>query len=79
MGYKIDRQSFAVTGFEGIECNNLIAEVLGREKPDEIVLVGAHYDSARGTPGANDNGTGVAALLEIANQMRGKQFARTIR
>jgi Zn-dependent M28 family amino/carboxypeptidase len=76
MGYKIERQTFEVSE---IDCHNLIAEVLGKDKPAEIVLVGAHYDSARGTPGANDNGSGVAALLEIARQLQGKQFSRTIR
>ena len=79
MEYKIERQSFEVVGFESVPCHNLIAEVLGKDKRDEIVLVGAHYDSARGTPGANDNGSGVAALIEVANQLRGKQFSRTIR
>jgi Zn-dependent M28 family amino/carboxypeptidase len=53
--------------------------MLGQESPNEIVLVGAHYDSARGTPGANDNGSGLAALFEIARQLRGKPFPRTIR
>ena len=76
MGYKVERQTFKVSE---VECHNLIVEVKGRDSPAEIVLIGAHYDSVRGTPGANDNGTGVAALLEIARQMQGKQFARTIR
>ncbi len=76
LGYSIVRESFFVSG---IECHNLIAEVKGNARPKEIVLVGAHYDSVRGTPGANDNATGTAALLEIANQLRGKQFPRTIR
>ncbi len=79
MNYAIERQSFVVTGFERFQCHNLIAQVLGKDKQDEIVLVGAHYDSAQGTPGANDNGSGVAALLEIANQLRGKPFSKTIR
>ena len=35
---------------------------------DAILVVGAHYDSAEGTPGANDNGSGVAALLELAKR-----------
>jgi len=76
MGYKIERQTFEVSE---VKCHNLIAEIKGKDNPAEIVLIGAHYDSARGTPGANDNGTGVAALLEIARQMQGKQFSRTIR
>ena len=79
MQYKIERQSFDVVGFERFPCHNLIAEVLGKDKPKEIVLIGAHYDSAQGTPGANDNGSGTAALIEIANQMRGRQFSQTVR
>ena len=45
----------------------------------EIVIVGAHYDSARGTPGANDNGSGTAALLSIARAFAGKSTRRTVR
>jgi hypothetical protein len=52
IGYNITKQTFQVNG---IDCHNLIAEVIGTDKPDEIVIVGAHDDSARGTPGANDN------------------------
>ena len=76
IGYKITKQTFQVNGFD---CHNLIAEVIGDGQPDEIVLVGAHYDSAQGTPGANDNGSGVAALLEIAKQLHGKPYSRTVR
>ncbi len=75
-GYIIERQTFSVSG---VECHNLIAEVVGSVSPKEVVLIGAHYDSARGTPGANDNGTGLAALMEIAGQLRGKKFSRTLR
>ncbi|MCL5269808.1 MAG: M28 family peptidase, partial [bacterium] len=42
---------------------NIVAEIRGAARPDEILLIGAHYDSAPGTPGANDNATGVAALI----------------
>lgn len=76
IGYEITKQTFQVNN---VDCHNLIAEVIGVDKPDEIVLVGAHYDSAEGAPGANDNGSGVAALLEIARQMHGKRYSRTIR
>ncbi len=76
MNYKVERQPFMVAG---MECHNLVVEIVGGSKPEEIVIVGAHYDSARGTPGANDNGTGVAALIEIANQMRDVKPERTIR
>ena len=45
----------------------------------EIVIVGAHYDSVVGSPGANDNGSGVAATLELARLLKGTTFKRTLR
>lgn len=58
---------------------NLELELPGASRPDEIVVVGAHYDTVSGSPGANGNGSGVAALLFLANQIRSRQFARTLR
>src|SRR5688572_18362543 len=58
---------------------NIDATQRGTIKHDEIVLVGAHYDSVRGSPGANDNATGVAAMLEIARILKRERPARTIR
>lgn len=75
-GYRVERQTFQV---HELDCHNLIVELTGKRTPKEIVLVGAHYDSARGTPGANDNGSGTAALLELAHRLHGKSFAKTIR
>src|SRR5438105_10133085 len=45
----------------GKKCHNIETEIRGTRP--QIVLVGAHYDSVYGSPGANDNGSGVAALL----------------
>ena len=45
---------------------NVIAEVAGRGASAEVVVVGAHYDTVPGCPGADDNASGVAALIEIA-------------
>jgi len=80
-GYKVSRQGYEVSlyGLEGRECYNLEAEVKGSESPDEIVVVGAHYDSLEGTPGANDNATGVAALLALARVFVDIQPVRTLR
>jgi Zn-dependent M28 family amino/carboxypeptidase len=50
------------------EAANVLAELPGRD--DEIVLLGAHLDSVTRGPGINDNGTGVAAVLEIARETR---------
>jgi Zn-dependent M28 family amino/carboxypeptidase len=61
------------------ESRNLIVEIPGSERPEEILLVGAHYDSVTGSPGANDNASGVAALLELARQLAGTHPVRTVR
>ncbi len=56
---------------------NIEVEVRGGN--DEVIVVGAHYDSVIGSPGANDNGSGVAATLEIARLLRGATQGRTLR
>ena len=58
---------------------NVEAEIRGTRTPGEIVLVGAHYDSAPNCPGANDNGTGVAALLSLAAEFSKAPQPRTLR
>lgn len=64
---------------EGVACENLQIEIPGAERAREIVLVGAHYDTVQGSPGADDNASGVAGLIEIARRLRGGAPARTIR
>jgi acetylornithine deacetylase/succinyl-diaminopimelate desuccinylase-like protein len=59
--------------------SNIVAEHKGRVHPDEIVVIGAHYDSVVGSPGANDNASGVAPLLELARFFKESKPARTIR
>jgi hypothetical protein len=59
--------------------HNLILEIPGETKPEEIIVVGAHYDSVVGAPGANDNGSGVAAVLALARMFAQKPIARTLR
>jgi Zn-dependent M28 family amino/carboxypeptidase len=51
----------------------------GRQAPNEIVVIGAHYDSVSGSPGANDNGSGVAALLELARLFAARDVGRSVR
>lgn len=58
---------------------NVFAEIAGGARATEIVVVGAHYDSVRGAPGANDNGSGVAAVLELAHALAGWRPERTWR
>ena len=64
---------------DGVEVKNFEAEIRGETRPDEIVVVGAHYDSFLFVPAANDNASGVAALLEIARELRGARLACTVK
>lgn len=60
---------------------NVVADIPGAELPDEYVIVGAHLDSAPQGPGATDNGTGVAAVMEASRLLAesGVKPRRTIR
>ena len=61
----------------GRACHNIEAEIRGTSP--EIFVIGAHYDSVLGCPGANDNGSGVAALLALARRFAGKPAGKTLR
>lgn len=76
LGYTVTAQRFAS---RSAEVRNIEIEIPGGARAAEIVLVGAHYDSVSGSPGGNDNGSGVAALLELARLLRGAKPERTLR
>jgi len=92
-GYEIEREEYSVqvASHRNVEKTaktlkfplethktwNVIAELPG-VSPD-VVLVGAHYDSVYDCPAANDNGSGVAALLEIARSLRMQELKKTLR
>jgi Zn-dependent M28 family amino/carboxypeptidase len=57
---------------EDRETVNVIAETAGGD-PNAVVVVGAHLDSVATGPGINDNGSGSAAILEIAETLAGQQ------
>lgn len=61
----------SMPGLKGRKAYNLVAEVSGQESSD-IVIIGAHYDSVAGSPGANDNASSVAALLALAEWFRSR-------
>jgi Zn-dependent M28 family amino/carboxypeptidase len=61
-----------------IRVDNIEAVRPGSSLAREIVVVGAHYDSVAGSPGANDNATGIAAVLELARRFAGVATSRTI-
>jgi len=74
-GYVVERQEFAV----GTQpSTNLLVQRIGGS--DEVVMVGAHLDSVVAGPGMNDNGTGVATLLVLAERLvESPEPDRTIR
>src|SRR5690349_5793338 len=55
----------------GQRCHNIEAEIPGNRP--EILVVGAHYDSVFGSPGANDNGSGTAAVLALAKRFAARE------
>jgi hypothetical protein len=84
-GYTVTRE--AVMG----DVPNLIVELPGVEPPGAdlpgaeapggrgVVLLGAHYDSCMGAPGADDNASGVAAMLEVSRRLAGQRLPLTVR
>jgi Zn-dependent M28 family amino/carboxypeptidase len=75
-GYAVRSETFV---FDGVEMRNIEAESRGASKPEEIVVIGAHYDTVYESPGADDNASGVAAMLEIARLLKDTAHSRTLR
>jgi len=75
-GHEVLELPYTVAGVSGV---NLEITCPGSAHPKQLILVGAHYDSVLGSPGANDNGSGVAALLELSRLLRGRPLARSVR
>jgi hypothetical protein len=73
-GLQARRDSYELNGQA---CHNIEVEIRGTHR--QILLIGAHYDSVFGSPGANDNGSGVAALLALACRFAGKSPQYTLR
>ncbi len=75
-GYKVQRQGYEISGKKYY---NLEVEIPGTDKANEIVIIGGHYDSVTASPGANDNSSGAAGVLELARIFAGKNISRTLR
>jgi Zn-dependent M28 family amino/carboxypeptidase len=75
-GYAVERETYLARGHS---VANVVAELPGGRKKNETVIVGAHYDTVESTPGADDNASAVAVMIEVARMMRGMQPARTVR
>lgn len=75
-GYEVNRLGFMV-GEEAMQ--NVEAILPGKDASRPTVIVGAHYDTVAGSPGADDNASGVAAVLELARAFKGRDFPGYIR
>jgi Zn-dependent M28 family amino/carboxypeptidase len=76
MGYDVHSQDYTA---QMRKVRNLVAELPGSSKANEIIVIGAHYDTVDDCPGADDNTSGVAGLLELARLLHGSHPERTIR
>lgn len=61
------------------ESQVVIGEVVGRRRPDQVIIVSGHHDCVRGNVGADDNASGVVAVLEMARLFARRRPRRTLR
>lgn len=76
LGHSVDTQTFT---YAGHAYRNVIAEIRGKGSSRQVLVIGAHYDTVRTTPGADDNASGVAGLLGLARLFANRPLDRTIR
>jgi len=76
MGYAVAAQSYRAGG---VLSENLEITHGGAERSGEIILIGAHYDTVPGSPGADDNASGIAALLELGRAFVDFEFGKSVR
>jgi hypothetical protein len=76
LGYAVVSDEFSIGGRA---YRNLEATLAGTALRHEVVVLGAHYDTAEDAPGADDNASGVAGVLELARRFAGAPQARTVR
>jgi Zn-dependent M28 family amino/carboxypeptidase len=79
LGYKIEFEPLPVPIKGEAWSTNTIATLPGTTHPKEIIVIGAHYDAEVTTPGADDNASGVAVMLELAARFANNPQPRTIR
>jgi len=58
--------------------HNIEVRLPGNTLPNQIFLIGAHYDTVRGSPGADDNASGVAVMLELARLLRDADLGQSL-
>jgi hypothetical protein len=75
-GYSVQSQPFV---YAGRTYRNLVAEIAGTAEAQKVLVVGAHYDTVPGSPGADDNASGVAGLLWLARALAARPLRKTVR
>ncbi len=75
-GYELNTYQYPVNGKF---VKNIEVRIEGLRLPKKDFVVGAHYDSVAGSPGADDNGTGTVALLELARLLQSSRPQQTVR
>ncbi|MFP4470303.1 MAG: M28 family peptidase [Bacteroidales bacterium] len=79
MGMDVEIQDFTMPN--GPASDNVIATLVGTKYPDEFIVIGGHYDSiaySGSEPGADDNASGTAGVMEVARILSQYEFDRTI-
>jgi len=74
-GYKVEFQEYLSAG---VKVRNIIAVKPGLSAPGEVIVIGAHYDTYN-NPGADDNASGMAGVLELADYAAGNKFSKTVK
>lgn len=75
-GLQVTKEPFP---WEGRWFHNVVAEKKGTVSPENVLIVGAHYDTVPGSPGADDNASAVAVLLEVARHLQGVSLRNTVK
>lgn len=76
IGLEVKEDSFQ---WEGRFYKNIVAEKTGTISPEEVFILGAHYDSVPGSPGADDNASGIAVLLEVGRNLQAVSLSSSVR
>lgn len=76
VGLRVWKESFQ---WEGKTFSNILAEKKGFGSSDTVFILGAHYDTVPGSPGADDNASAVAVLLEVARSIQKVNLHATVR
>ncbi len=76
MGLEVEEDSFQ---WEGKTYKNILAVKRGKTSPHRVIILGAHYDTVPGSPGADDNASALAVLLEVARTIQEISLGSTLK